>query len=83
MWRGGRVPPAWRDAAEHTGPGAWAERVLHPRAYGAFPREIRRYVLDQGVIDLGFAIRSMAFLPAQPYRISSRKGAPEGNVTRD
>ena len=29
----------------------------HPRAYGAFPRKLQRYVHERGVIDLAFAIR--------------------------
>jgi N-acyl-D-amino-acid deacylase len=50
----------------------WMEGVPHPRAYGAFPRKIRTYALDEGVIDLSFAIRSMTSLPAQVYRIPDR-----------
>jgi N-acyl-D-aspartate/D-glutamate deacylase len=44
----------------------------HPRAYGAFPRKIRRYVNERGVIDLPFAIRSMTSLPAQVFGIKDR-----------
>ena len=44
----------------------------HPRAYGAFPRKIRRYVRDRGVIDLPFAIRSMTSLPAQVFGMKDR-----------
>jgi N-acyl-D-amino-acid deacylase len=44
----------------------------HPRAYGAFPRKIRRYVNERGVIDLPFAIRSMTSLPAQVFAIKDR-----------
>lgn len=50
----------------------WMEGVPHPRAYGAFSRKIRTYVLDEEVIDLPFAIRSMTSLPAQVYRIPDR-----------
>ncbi len=46
--------------------------VPHPRCYGAFPRKIRHYVLEEGVIDLPFAIRSMTSLPAQVYRLPDR-----------
>ena len=58
----------------------WMEGVPHPRAYGAFPRKIRNYVLDEGVIDLPFAIRSMTSLPAQVYRIPDRGVLREGMV---
>ena len=37
----------------------------HPRAYGAFPRKLERYVRERGVVDLPFAIRSMTSLPAR------------------
>lgn len=50
----------------------WMEGVPHPRAYGAFSRKLRHYALDEGVIDLPFAIRSMTSLPAQVYRIPDR-----------
>ena len=50
----------------------WMEGVPHPRAYGAFPRKIRKYVKEDGIIDLPFAIRSMTSLPAQVYRIPDR-----------
>jgi N-acyl-D-aspartate/D-glutamate deacylase len=50
----------------------WMEGVPHPRAYGAFTRKLRHYTLDEGVIDLPFAIRSMTSLPAQVYRIPDR-----------
>jgi N-acyl-D-amino-acid deacylase len=44
----------------------------HPRAYGAFPRKLRLYVRDRGVIDLPFAIRSMTSLPAQVFGMKDR-----------
>ena len=48
------------------------EGVPHPRAYGTFPRKIRKYVLDEGVVDLPFAIRSMTSLPATVFGIEGR-----------
>ena len=50
----------------------WMEGVPHPRSYGSFPRKIREYVVERGIIDLAFAIRSMTSLPAQVYRIPDR-----------
>lgn len=44
----------------------------HPRAYGAFPRKLRLYVRERGIIDLAFAIRSMTSLPAQVFRMTDR-----------
>jgi N-acyl-D-amino-acid deacylase len=50
----------------------WQEGVPHPRAYGAFPRKIRRYVLEEGVVTLEEAIRSMTSLPALVHRMEDR-----------
>jgi N-acyl-D-amino-acid deacylase len=44
----------------------------HPRAYGAFPRKLRRYVRERAIIDLPFAIRSMTSLPAQVFAMKDR-----------
>jgi N-acyl-D-aspartate/D-glutamate deacylase len=44
----------------------------HPRAYGTFPRKIRRYVVEEGVVDLALAIRSMTSLPATVFRMKDR-----------
>ncbi len=38
--------------------------VPHPRWYGTFPRKIRKYVLEDGVVDLETAVRSMTSLSA-------------------
>jgi N-acyl-D-amino-acid deacylase len=44
----------------------------HPRAYGAFPRKLRLYVRERGVVDLAFALRSMTSLPAQVFALKDR-----------
>jgi N-acyl-D-amino-acid deacylase len=44
----------------------------HPRAYGAFPRKLRLYVRERGVIDWPFAIRSMTHLPAMVFGVKDR-----------
>lgn len=49
-----------------------SEGVPHPRSYGAFTRKLRTYALDEGVVDLAFAVRSMTSLPATVYRIEDR-----------
>lgn len=48
------------------------EGVPHPRNYGAFPRKIRRYVVEEGVVDLAAAVRSMTSLPAQVFGVPDR-----------
>jgi N-acyl-D-amino-acid deacylase len=54
--------------------------VPHPRAYGTFPRKIRRYVVEEGVVDLATAIRSMTSLPATSHRIPDRGVLREGAI---
>jgi N-acyl-D-amino-acid deacylase len=54
--------------------------VPHPRAYGSYPRKIRRYVLEQEVVDIGFAIRSMTSLPATVFRVADRGLLREGAI---
>ena len=50
----------------------WKEGVPHPRSYGAFPRKLRLYVQDKGVVSLESAIRSMTSLPALVYQMPDR-----------
>lgn len=54
--------------------------VPHPRAYGTFPRKIRKYVLEEGVVDLASAIRSMTSLPASVFRLADRGTIDVGKV---
>jgi len=44
----------------------------HPRAYGAFPRKLQRYVRERGVVALPFAIRSMTALAAEVFGLKDR-----------
>jgi N-acyl-D-aspartate/D-glutamate deacylase len=44
----------------------------HPRAYGAFPRKLKRYVRERGAIDLPAAIRTMTSLPATVFGLKDR-----------
>jgi len=54
----------------------------HPRAYGAFPRKLRVYVRERGVIDWPFAIRSMTSLPATVFGMKGR-GSLESQAWAD
>jgi N-acyl-D-amino-acid deacylase len=54
--------------------------VPHPRSYGAFPRKLRKYVVEEGLLDLGDAIRSMTSLPAAVFRLQDRGTIREGAV---
>lgn len=54
-------------------------KVTHPRVHGTFPRKIRRYALDEKVVSLPFALRSMTELPAEIFRIPQRGRLEEGH----
>lgn len=56
------------------------EGVPHPRAYGTFPRKIRKYVVEDGVVDLAAAVRSMTSLPSTVYRLADRGSIQVGKV---
>jgi N-acyl-D-amino-acid deacylase len=62
----------WNMTSTDGGLGPMGEGKPHPRAYGAFPRKLRLYVRDRGVIDLPFSIRSMTSLPAQVFALKDR-----------
>ena len=66
------MAPSWNMTSSDGGLVPWMEGVPHPRSYGTFPRKIRQFVLEEGVVDLPSAIRSMTGLPAQVLRISDR-----------
>jgi N-acyl-D-aspartate/D-glutamate deacylase len=51
--------------------GRWGERG-HPRSFGTFPRILGKYVRQDSVISLEFAIRKMTSLPAQRYGFNDR-----------
>ncbi len=53
---------------------------VHPRYYGSFPRKLRRYALDSGVITIENAVRSSTSLPAQLLRLRDRGLLREGLV---
>lgn len=52
--------------------------VPHPRSYGTFPRVIRRYVRESGVLSCADAVRKMTSLPAQVFRLKNRGMIREG-----
>jgi N-acyl-D-aspartate/D-glutamate deacylase len=58
----------------------FGEGVPHPRSYGTFPRKIRRYALDEPIVTLEHAIRSMTSLPARVFRGPDRGEVRPGAV---
>jgi len=51
----------------------------HPRVYGTFPKKLRKFVLEEKVMDLSLAIRSMTALPAEKFNIKGRGKLAVGN----
>ena len=49
-----------------------AQGIPHPRAYGTFPRKLRRYVLDDSVLSIEQAVHSMTGLTASIMRLRDR-----------
>jgi N-acyl-D-amino-acid deacylase len=52
--------------------GILGQEHPHPRAYGTFPRILRKYVREEKVLTLEDAIRKMSALPAQRMRLTDR-----------
>ena len=48
------------------------QNVTHPRVFGAFTRKLRQFVLDERIIAMPFAIRSMTGLAADFLRLDDR-----------
>lgn len=44
----------------------------HPRLYGNFPRKLKQFVLEEKIVDLELAIRSMTSMPAQKFNLKGR-----------
>jgi N-acyl-D-amino-acid deacylase len=58
--------------------GILGEEHPHPRAYGTFPRILRKYVREDKVLTLEDAIRKFSALPAQRMRLIDRGVLKEG-----
>lgn len=52
--------------------GPLASEHPHPRAYGTFPRILRKYVREERLLTLEEAIRKFTALPAQQMRLTDR-----------
>src|SRR5580692_10078701 len=52
--------------------GLLGEEHPHPRAYGTFPRILRKYVREEKTLRLEEAIRKFSALPAQRMRLTDR-----------
>jgi len=58
--------------------GLLGQEHPHPRAYGTFPRVLRKYVREEHALTLEDAIRKFTALPAQRMRFTDRGVLKEG-----
>jgi dihydroorotase/N-acyl-D-amino-acid deacylase len=58
--------------------GILGEEHTHPRAYGTFPRILRKYVREEKKLTLEEAIRKFSALPAQSMRLTDRGVLKQG-----
>ena len=58
--------------------GILGEEHPHPRAYGTFPRILRKYVREERKLTLEDAIRKFTALPAQRMRLTDRGVLKDG-----
>ncbi len=58
--------------------GLLGEEHPHPRAYGTFPRILRKYVREEKQLSLPDAIRKFTALPAQRMRLTDRGVLKQG-----
>jgi len=56
-----------------------ADGPVHARYYGTFPRKIRHYAMERGVLSVEDAVRTSTSLPAQVLRLHDRGQLREGN----
>jgi dihydroorotase/N-acyl-D-amino-acid deacylase len=58
---------------------ARSTRLVHPRAYGSYPRILRKYVREEGVLRLEDAVRKMSWAVAQSLGVRDRGLLKEGS----
>ena len=58
--------------------GLLGQEHPHPRAYGTFPRILRKYVREEKLLTLQDAIRKFSALPAQRMRLTDRGVLKQG-----
>ena len=70
----------WVATASDAGVALPGDPFTHARFYGTFPRKIRHYAIERGVLSVEDAVRSMTSLPAQVLRLKDRGQVREGFV---
>ncbi|MCS7214750.1 MAG: D-aminoacylase [Thermodesulfovibrio sp.] len=60
------------DSSARSTDGITRKGKPHPRGFGSFPRFIKRYVFERGLMKLEEAIKKITSLPAKIFRIEKR-----------
>jgi N-acyl-D-amino-acid deacylase len=68
----------WMATASDAGIALPGDGFVHARFYGTFPRRIRRYAIERGILPVAAAIRSATSLPAQILGVRNRGLVREG-----
>ncbi|MBU1867663.1 MAG: amidohydrolase family protein, partial [Candidatus Margulisbacteria bacterium] len=55
------------------------EQSPHPRFFGCFPRKIKKYAMEEKLMTVQDAIRSMTSLPAKKFKLKGRGEIKTGN----
>jgi len=70
----------WVATASDAGVTLPGEAFTHARYYGTFPRKIRKYALDEKLVPVEQAVRSMTGLPADILELDDRGYVREGYI---
>jgi N-acyl-D-amino-acid deacylase len=70
----------WVMTASDGGLALPEDGFVHARFYGTFPRKIKKYAMEKGVLSVEDAVRSMTSLPAMVLGLKDRGLVREGNV---
>ena len=68
----------WVATSTDAGITLTSDRPVHARFYGSYPRKLKRYTIDEGVLSLEDAVRSATSLPAQILGLRDRGLVREG-----
>jgi N-acyl-D-amino-acid deacylase len=70
----------WVMTASDGGLALTEDGFVHARFYGTFPRKIKKYAIEKGILSVEDAIRSMTSLPALVFGLKDRGVVREGNM---
>ena len=68
----------WTATSTDAGITLPSKRSVHARFYGSYPRKIRHYAINRGVLSVEAAIRSSTALPAEILGLTDRGQVKEG-----